>query len=364
MMIDRDDNERASKSEARGEMTERLEPFLSSIAVSGLAESFTLSEADESDQPEQQLRIAGATADPVKDYLRQIGKVPLLTAQQEVELSKRIEAGLLAERVLKGQEQLSSIEDVNADELEWLMQDGAQAKDHLTQANLRLVVSLAKRYTGRGMSFLDLIQEANIGLIRGVEKFDYTKGFKFSTYATWWIRQAITRSLADQSRTIRVPVHMVELMGKVRRTKLSMLQDLNREPTIEELTKELDITPEKLKEMENYGRQPISLNAPLGEVGDGEFGDLIEDTKFDTPETATDEVFLKEALLSALDFLPARDAGVIMMRYGLEDGQPRTLDEIGKVYGVTRERIRQLEAKAMPELLKIAEQFNLREYIK
>ena len=305
------------------------------------------SDDDEEDAPAQQVATAGATADPVKDYLKQIGKVALLNAEQEVELAKRIEAGLFAE------EKLNSRREVRAEaarrELDWIAEDGRRAKNHLLEANLRLVVSLAKRYTGRGMLFLDLIQEGNLGLIRAVEKFDYTKGYKFSTYATWWIRQAITRAMADQARTIRIPVHMVEVINKLARVQRQMLQDLGREPTPEELAKELDMTPEKVVEVQKYGREPISLHTPLGEDGDSEFGDLIEDSEAVVPADAVSFTLLQEQLHSVLDTLSEREAGVVSMRFGLTDGQPKTLDEIGKVYGVTRERIRQIESKTMSQ---------------
>jgi RNA polymerase primary sigma factor len=295
-------------------------------------------------EPQAQLVSAGATADPVKDYLKQIGKVPLLNAEQEVELAKRIEAGLFAEERLNSGEKLTL---KLRKEFEWIAEDGRRAKNHLLEANLRLVVSLAKRYTGRGMLFLDLIQEGNLGLIRAVEKFDYTKGYKFSTYATWWIRQAITRAMADQARTIRIPVHMVEVINKLARVQRQMLQDLGREPTPEELAAELDMTPEKVIEVQKYGREPISLHTPLGEDGDSEFGDLIEDSEAIVPAEAVSFTLLQEQLHSVLDTLSEREAGVVSMRFGLTDGQPKTLDEIGKVYGVTRERIRQIESKTM-----------------
>ena len=321
---------------------------------------FVLRDDDEDDAPVQQVVTAGATADPVKDYLKQIGKVALLNAEQEVELAKRIEAGLFAEEKLNSGEKI----DMKLKrELWWIAQDGKKAKNHLLEANLRLVVSLAKRYTGRGMLFLDLIQEGNLGLIRAVEKFDYTKGYKFSTYATWWIRQAITRAMADQARTIRIPVHMVEVINKLARVQRQMLQDLGREPTPEELAKELDMTPEKVVEVQKYGREPISLHTPLGEDGDSEFGDLIEDSEAVVPADAVSFTLLQEQLHSVLDTLSEREAGVVSMRFGLTDGQPKTLDEIGKVYGVTRERIRQIESKTMSKLRHPSRSQVLRDYL-
>ena len=322
--------------------------------------SFTLSAADESDEPVQQVMVAGATADPVKDYLKQIGKVSLLTAGEEVELAKRIEAGLFSEEKLGKGGRISA---KMSEELEWIVIDGRRAKNHLLEANLRLVVSLAKRYTGRGMLFLDLIQEGNLGLIRAVEKFDYTKGFKFSTYATWWIRQAITRAMADQARTIRIPVHMVEVINKLARVQRQMLQDLGREPTPEELAIELDMTPEKVVEVQKYGREPISLHTPLGEDGDSEFGDLIEDSEAIVPADAVSFTLLQEQLHAVLDTLSERESGVVSMRFGLTDGQPKTLDEIGKVYGVTRERIRQIESKTMSKLRHPSRSQVLRDYL-
>ena len=321
--------------------------------------SFTLTD-DEDDAPAQQVATAGATADPVKDYLKQIGKVALLNAEQEVELAKRIEAGLFAEEKLNAGEKFAP---KAKKELDWIAEDGRRAKNHLLEANLRLVVSLAKRYTGRGMLFLDLIQEGNLGLIRAVEKFDYTKGYKFSTYATWWIRQAITRAMADQARTIRIPVHMVEVINKLARVQRQMLQDLGREPTPEELAKELDMTPEKVVEVQKYGREPISLHTPLGEDGDSEFGDLIEDSEAVVPADAVSFTLLQEQLHSVLDTLSEREAGVVSMRFGLTDGQPKTLDEIGKVYGVTRERIRQIESKTMSKLRHPSRSQVLRDYL-
>jgi RNA polymerase primary sigma factor len=321
---------------------------------------YVYSDADDDDAPAQTVITAGATADPVKDYLKQIGKVALLNAEQEVELAKRIEAGLFAEEKLNAG---VTIEPKMRRELEWIANDGRNAKNHLLEANLRLVVSLAKRYTGRGMLFLDLIQEGNLGLIRAVEKFDYTKGYKFSTYATWWIRQAITRAMADQARTIRIPVHMVEVINKLARVQRQMLQDLGREPTPEELAKELDMTPEKVVEVQKYGREPISLHTPLGEDGDSEFGDLIEDSEAVVPADAVSFTLLQEQLHAVLDTLSEREAGVVSMRFGLTDGQPKTLDEIGKVYGVTRERIRQIESKTMSKLRHPSRSQVLRDYL-
>jgi RNA polymerase primary sigma factor len=341
-----------------GEVGEVVEEDLPAD-VAAEVEAFTLSD-DEEDAPVQQVATAGATADPVKDYLKQIGKVALLNAEQEVELAKRIEAGLFAEERLASADKLAVR---MRRELEWIAEDGRRAKNHLLEANLRLVVSLAKRYTGRGMLFLDLIQEGNLGLIRAVEKFDYTKGYKFSTYATWWIRQAITRAMADQARTIRIPVHMVEVINKLARVQRQMLQDLGREPTPEELAKELDMTPEKVVEVQKYGREPISLHTPLGEDGDSEFGDLIEDSEAVVPADAVSFTLLQEQLHSVLDTLSEREAGVVSMRFGLTDGQPKTLDEIGKVYGVTRERIRQIESKTMSKLRHPSRSQVLRDYL-
>ncbi len=354
-------------------------------------EGFTISDVDDTDEPVQTVHQAGATADPVKDYLKQIGKVALLNAELEVELAKQVEAGLFAEELRDLSKQLVatakkkkiicdicklapmtwfvSVPDedgklLTCDRcLERVIKKGQRAKDHLLEANLRLVVSLAKRYTGRGMLFLDLIQEGNLGLIRAVEKFDYTKGYKFSTYATWWIRQAITRAMADQARTIRIPVHMVEVINKLARVQRQMLQDLGREPTPEELARELDMTPEKVVEVQKYGREPISLHTPLGEEGDSEFGDLIEDSEAIVPSDAVSFTLLQEQLEGVLDTLSEREAGVVRMRFGLTDGQPKTLDEIGKVYGVTRERIRQIESKTMAKLRHPSRSQVLRDYL-
>lgn len=321
---------------------------------------FVLKNTEEDDIPAQTTTITGATADPVKDYLKQIGKVALLNAELEVELAKRIEAGLFAEEKIAGKRQLSK--DLERD-LRWVIKDGQKAKSHLLEANLRLVVSLAKRYTGRGMQFLDLIQEGNLGLIRAVEKFDYTKGYKFSTYATWWIRQAITRAMADQARTIRIPVHMVEVINKLARVQRQLLQDLGREPTPEELARELDMTPEKVVEVQKYGREPISLSTPLGEDGDSEFGDLIEDTEAVVPADAVGFTMLQRELERILGSLHPREAGVIKSRFGLGDGVQKTLDQIGEEFGVTRERIRQIESKTMSKLRHPSRSQMLRDYL-
>ncbi len=326
------------------------------------AGGFVLSSKEDDDIPVQSTAITGATADPVKDYLKQIGKVALLNAVQEVELAKRIEAGLFAEEKLSQMDAQEKRTQLGRD-LAWVARDGQKAKNHLLGANLRLVVSLAKRYTGRGMQFLDLIQEGNLGLIRAVEKFDFTKGFKFSTYATWWIRQAITRAMADQARTIRIPVHMVEVINKLARVQRQMLQDLGREPTAEELAQELDMTPEKVVEVQKYGREPISLHTPLGEDGDSEFGDLIEDTEAVVPADAVGFTMLQRQLETLLDSLSEREAGVIKMRFGLGDGQPKTLDQIGETFGVTRERIRQIESKTMAKLRHPSRSQALRDYL-
>ncbi|MEU8314444.1 RNA polymerase sigma factor [Micromonospora sp. NPDC048887] len=305
-----------------------------------------------------------ASADSVRAYLKQIGKVPLLNAEQEVELAKRIEAGLYAAERLRaadeGEEKL--VRDLQRD-LMWISRDGERAKNHLLEANLRLVVSLAKRYTGRGMAFLDLIQEGNLGLIRAVEKFDYTKGYKFSTYATWWIRQAITRAMADQARTIRIPVHMVEVINKLGRIQRELLQDLGREPTPEELAKEMDITPEKVLEIQQYAREPISLDQTIGDEGDSQLGDFIEDSEAVVAVDAVSFSLLQDQLQQVLQTLSEREAGVVRLRFGLTDGQPRTLDEIGQVYGVTRERIRQIESKTMSKLRHPSRSQVLRDYL-
>ena len=330
------------------------------VAINAPEGAIVLSNREEEDIPAQSTSITGATADPVKDYLKQIGKVALLNAELEVDLAKRIEAGLFAEEKLGTD--LTLDEDTKRD-LRWVAKDGQRAKSHLLEANLRLVVSLAKRYTGRGMQFLDLIQEGNLGLIRAVEKFDYTKGYKFSTYATWWIRQAITRAMADQARTIRIPVHMVEVINKLARVQRQLLQDLGREPTPEELARELDMTPEKVVEVQKYGREPISLSTPLGEDGDSEFGDLIEDTEAVAPAEAVGYSMLQRELERILDSLHPREAGVIRSRFGLGDGVQKTLDQIGEEFGVTRERIRQIESKTMSKLRHPSRSQLLRDYL-
>ena len=354
VVIDVVDDEALEEDEdkpARPAVTE--EPLPTGAIVLSMAD-------DDDDIPVYSTAITGATADPVKDYLKQIGKVPLLNAVEEVELALRIEAGLFAEDKLATKK---NIPKQLERELRWVARDGQRAKSHLLGANLRLVVSLAKRYTGRGMQFLDLIQEGNLGLIRAVEKFDYTKGYKFSTYATWWIRQAITRAMADQARTIRIPVHMVEVINKLARVQRQMLQDLGREPTPEELSRELDMTPEKVVEVQKYGREPISLHTPLGEDGDSEFGDLIEDTEAVVPADAVGFTMLQKQLESLLDSLSEREAGVIRMRFGLGDGIPKTLDQIGDTFGVTRERIRQIESKTMAKLRHPSRSQSLRDYL-
>lgn len=352
------DDETAEVEEPEEEEGDKKPAFTEPLPTGAIV----ISSKDEDDAPVYSTQITGATADPVKDYLKQIGKVALLNAAEEVELAMRIEAGLFAEEKLSTMSAKEKTSQLGLD-LQWVARDGQRAKSHLLGANLRLVVSLAKRYTGRGMQFLDLIQEGNLGLIRAVEKFDYTKGFKFSTYATWWIRQAITRAMADQARTIRIPVHMVEVINKLARVQRQMLQDLGREPTPEELSRELDMTPEKVVEVQKYGREPISLHTPLGEDGDSEFGDLIEDTEAVVPADAVGFTMLQRQLEQLLDSLSEREAGVIRMRFGLGDGQPKTLDQIGDTFGVTRERIRQIESKTMAKLRHPSRSQSLRDYL-
>jgi RNA polymerase primary sigma factor len=301
------------------------------------------------------------STDAVRAYLKLIGRVALLTAEQEVDLARRVEAGLYAAHKLA--ESDAKFTPTMRRDLNWVVRDGERAKTHLLEANLRLVVSLAKRYTGRGMAFLDLIQEGNLGLIRAVEKFDYTKGYKFSTYATWWIRQAITRAMADQARTIRIPVHMVEVINKLGRIQRELLQDLGREPTPEELAKEMDITPEKVLEIQQYAREPISLDQTIGDEGDSQLGDFIEDSEAVVAVDAVSFTLMQDQLSTVLQTLSEREAGVVRLRFGLTDGQPRTLDEIGQVYGVTRERIRQIESKTMSKLRHPSRSQVLRDYL-
>lgn len=362
---DEDDEHNADDDAVDDEDDDEEEPKPEELKAKG---AFVVRDDDDDEtlaptgkNPKRRVVTSGATADPVKDYLKQIGRVSLLNAEQEVDLSERIEAGLYAQHLLDTEG--DTLDFKRKRELKWAASDGKKAKDHLLEANLRLVVSLAKRYTGRGMLFLDLIQEGNLGLIRAVEKFDWKKGFKFSTYATWWIRQAITRAMADQARTIRVPVHMVEVINKLSRVQRQMLQDLGREPTPDELARELDMPVEKVQEVQKYGREPISLHTPLGEDGDSEFGDLIEDTDAIAPSDAVAFSLLQEQFKQVLETLSPREAGVIKMRYGLEDGQPKTLDDIGRVYGVTRERIRQIESKTMSKLRHPSRSQTLRDFL-
>ena len=335
-------------------------------AVDEEAAEFTWDDEEESEALRQARKDAEmtASADSVRAYLKQIGKVALLNAEEEVDLAKRIEAGLYgAERLRQAEETTEKLTTQMRRDLRWIVRDGERAKNHLLEANLRLVVSLAKRYTGRGMAFLDLIQEGNLGLIRAVEKFDYTKGYKFSTYATWWIRQAITRAMADQARTIRIPVHMVEVINKLGRIQRELLQDLGREPTPEELAKEMDITPDKVLEIQQYAREPISLDQTIGDEGDSQLGDFIEDSEAVVAVDAVSFTLLQDQLQSVLQTLSEREAGVVKLRFGLTDGQPRTLDEIGQVYGVTRERIRQIESKTMSKLRHPSRSQVLRDYL-
>ncbi|HTI28766.1 MAG TPA: RNA polymerase sigma factor [Methylomirabilota bacterium] len=329
----------------------------------GLGEVETTQDS-EAERAQAQHSAEANTADPVRAYLRRIGKVPLLNAAQEVDLAKRIEGGLYAsERLRRSEAGGGALSTPMRRDLDWISRDGERAKLRLVEANLRLVVSLAKRYTGRGMAFLDLIQEGNIGLIHAVEKFDYAKGFKFSTYATWWIRQAITRAMADQARTIRIPVHMVEVVNKLGRIQRELLQDLGREPTPEELAKEMDITPERVLEIQHYAREPISLDQTIGDEGEARLGDFIEDFGAVVAADAVSFLLLKDQLQEVLQTLSEREAGVIRLRFGLTDGRPRTLDEIGLVYGVTRERIRQIEAKTMSKLRHPSRSQLLRDYL-
>lgn len=356
-----DDEEEGETAEAAEETEEAEEPSEKDKASGDFVWDEEESEALRQARKDAELT---ASADSVRAYLKQIGKVALLNAEEEVELAKRIEAGLYAtEKLREFAEKGEKLPVQSRRDFQWIMRDGNRAKNHLLEANLRLVVSLAKRYTGRGMAFLDLIQEGNLGLIRAVEKFDYTKGYKFSTYATWWIRQAITRAMADQARTIRIPVHMVEVINKLGRIQRELLQDLGREPTPEELAKEMDITPEKVLEIQQYAREPISLDQTIGDEGDSQLGDFIEDSEAVVAVDAVSFTLLQDQLQSVLETLSEREAGVVRLRFGLTDGQPRTLDEIGQVYGVTRERIRQIESKTMSKLRHPSRSQVLRDYL-
>ena len=352
--------------EAAEETSEEAESGTGGPTPAGKASGDFVWDEEESEALRQARKDAEltASADSVRAYLKQIGKVALLNAEEEVELAKRIEAGLYAaEKMREFAESGEKLAVAMRRDFNWIVRDGNRAKNHLLEANLRLVVSLAKRYTGRGMAFLDLIQEGNLGLIRAVEKFDYTKGYKFSTYATWWIRQAITRAMADQARTIRIPVHMVEVINKLGRIQRELLQDLGREPTPEELAKEMDITPEKVLEIQQYAREPISLDQTIGDEGDSQLGDFIEDSEAVVAVDAVSFTLLQDQLQSVLETLSEREAGVVRLRFGLTDGQPRTLDEIGQVYGVTRERIRQIESKTMSKLRHPSRSQVLRDYL-
>jgi RNA polymerase primary sigma factor len=302
-----------------------------------------------------------ATSDLVRIYLREIGKVRLLTAHDEVELAKAIEAGLFAQEMLHGW-RADAVCDPTPGELGMIVADGVQAKQRLIEANLRLVVSIAKRYIGRGMVFLDLIQEGNLGLIRAVEKFDYTKGYKFSTYATWWIRQAITRAIADQARTIRIPVHMVETINKMARVQRQLHQDLGREPTPAEVAAEMDLPIDRVAEIQRVAQEPVSLQAPIGEE-DSDLGDFIEDADAVVPIEAAAFMMLQDQLEQVLDTLSPREQRVIQLRFGLIDGHPRTLEEVGRDFGVTRERIRQIESKTLVKLRHPGRAQMLREYL-
>jgi RNA polymerase primary sigma factor len=362
--VDDDDDEDDEESEPTAKVA--APGAKDAAAAAPDSEEFTWDDEEESEALKQARKDAEltASADSVRAYLKQIGKVALLNAEEEVDLAKRIEAGLYSsERIRQSEEASERLTNQMRRDLRWIKRDGERAKNHLLEANLRLVVSLAKRYTGRGMAFLDLIQEGNLGLIRAVEKFDYTKGYKFSTYATWWIRQAITRAMADQARTIRIPVHMVEVINKLGRIQRELLQDLGREPTPEELAKEMDITPDKVLEIQQYAREPISLDQTIGDEGDSQLGDFIEDSEAVVAVDAVSFTLLQDQLQAVLQTLSEREAGVVRLRFGLTDGQPRTLDEIGQVYGVTRERIRQIESKTMSKLRHPSRSQVLRDYL-
>ena len=306
-------------------------------------------------------RAEGGSFDPVRMYLKEIGMIPLLTAAQEVTLAKRIEAGVHATERLDTQ--FVALSEGECASLQAVVTDGEMATKQLTEANLRLVVSIAKRYVGRGMALLDLVQEGNLGLIRAVEKFDYTKGFKFSTYATWWIRQAITRAIADQARTIRIPVHMVETMNKVLRVQRQMLQELGREPTVEEVAAKVELTPDRVRDIQRISLEPVSLETPVGEEDDSSLGDFVEDPTAIAPATAAARALLTEAIEEALEELNDRERAVVRLRFGLDDGQVRTLEEVGKEFGVTRERIRQIESKTLAKLRHPTRSQRLRDYL-
>ena len=364
-VVEVDDDEEEDEDEA-GTPAVAAAPGAKGAPAAPESDEFTWDDEEESEALKQARKDAEltASADSVRAYLKQIGKVALLNAEEEVDLAKRIEAGLYSsERIRQSEEASERLTNQMRRDLRWIKRDGERAKNHLLEANLRLVVSLAKRYTGRGMAFLDLIQEGNLGLIRAVEKFDYTKGYKFSTYATWWIRQAITRAMADQARTIRIPVHMVEVINKLGRIQRELLQDLGREPTPEELAKEMDITPDKVLEIQQYAREPISLDQTIGDEGDSQLGDFIEDSEAVVAVDAVSFTLLQDQLQAVLQTLSEREAGVVRLRFGLTDGQPRTLDEIGQVYGVTRERIRQIESKTMSKLRHPSRSQVLRDYL-
>jgi RNA polymerase nonessential primary-like sigma factor len=339
-------------------------PTVRPDATEGADPAAVVEEVDER-LPDLDEQSAALSADLVRVYLNEIGKVALLNAEQEVELSKRIEAGLYADHLLADARTNpgTKLTPAKRRDLQALAADGRRAKEHLLQANLRLVVSLAKRYTGHGLPFLDLIQEGNLGLVRAVEKFDYTKGFKFSTYATWWIRQAITRAMADQGRTIRLPVHLVEQVNKLERTRRLLHQQLGRDATEEELGRELDITPERVTELFQYGRDLVSLDQTVGDDEDAQLGDFIEDSDAADAQDAVEFGFMREQLDAVLDTLESRERQVLRMRYGLDDGRPRTLDEIGKAFGLSRERIRQIERDTMAKLRHPSRSQALRDYV-
>jgi RNA polymerase primary sigma factor len=329
-------------------------------AIETLEDQVDLDVVEDDDEDEKETRSEGGiSTDLVRAYLKEIGKTPLLTAAEEVELSQRIEAGLFAKHKL-AQPKLSA---ALRRDLEWLIRDGERAKQHLLEANLRLVVSIAKRYLGRGMLFLDLIQEGNLGLIRAVEKFDYTKGFKFSTYATWWIRQAITRAMADQARTIRIPVHMVEQINKLTRLQRELLQSLGRDATPDELAEELDLTVDRVLEIQSYAREPVSLQSVIGDEADSSLGDFIEDADAPVAVDVVSYSLMQDQLHQLLRTLSEREAAVVKMRFGLTDGEPKTLDEIGREFGLTRERIRQIESKTLSKLRHPSRSQALRDYL-